>query len=122
WVERLYRAWEQNHALVLITVLLTQGSTPRDAGARMWVSHDRVGETIGGGNLEWQVIALAREMLSDQRRRHVQRVALGPSLGQCCGGVVWLAFERLSDQDGDWLLAALKAEREGRWAIREVDL
>jgi xanthine dehydrogenase accessory factor len=28
-------------------------------------------------------------------RRRLERIALGPSLGQCCGGVVFLCFERI---------------------------
>lgn len=80
---------------VLVRVLAVQGSTPREPGAWMVVfAQDAVG-SIGGGHLEWQAMALARTHLTDQAwPGTVQRCALGPSLGQCCGGVVQLAYER----------------------------
>jgi xanthine dehydrogenase accessory factor len=81
---------------VLVEVTATQGSAPREAGTRMVVSADEAVGTIGGGHLEWRAIAEARAMLGagdpGPLRRHV---ALGPSLGQCCGGTVDLRFERL---------------------------
>ena len=45
--------------------------------------------TIGGGALEWQAIGEAREAIG-QGRGTVRRgaLALGPDLGQCCGGRV----------------------------------
>src|SRR5690606_18918681 len=46
---------------VLVTVLDTRGSAPRDAGARMWVRADTVVDTIGGGHLEWKAMAVARD-------------------------------------------------------------
>jgi xanthine dehydrogenase accessory factor len=50
--------------------------------------------TIGGGALEYEAAAKAREMLGT-RGIAVQRVPLGPSLGQCCGGAVTLWTEVL---------------------------
>ena len=55
--------------------------------------------TIGGGHLEFQAIAQARERLAQSPQAcPTQRVryALGPALGQCCGGVVHLQFEHLT--------------------------
>jgi xanthine dehydrogenase accessory factor len=46
---------------------------------------------VGGGNLEFQAIAQARERLAGRGelwQETTMRYALGPSLGQCCGGVV----------------------------------
>ena len=78
---------------MLVTVATVQGSAPREAGARMLVSIERLVDTIGGGHLELRAVDIARAMLADGRLRHSERFALGPSLGQCCGGVVYLAFE-----------------------------
>ena len=78
---------------VLVTVAIVEGSGPREAGARMLVSAAAVADTIGGGHLEMRAIDIARAMLQDGRQRHIERFALGPSLGQCCGGVVHLVFE-----------------------------
>ena len=102
---------------VLVTVAIVQGSGPREAGAKMLVSAERLLDTIGGGHLEMRAVEIARAMLLDGRTRHLERFALGPSLGQCCGGVVHLAFEladpaqaRLLEQrrqHDSWRLVAL---------------
>jgi xanthine dehydrogenase accessory factor len=91
---------------VLVSVTRTQGSVPREAGTWMAVFPHTVVGTIGGGHLEWQAIAQARAMLTDPAApAKTQRHALGPALGQCCGGTVELRLERitserLSDADG----------------------
>ena len=79
---------------VLVTVAIAEGSVPRAAGTRMMVAGDSFAGTVGGGHLELRAIEIGRAMLADGRQRHFERFALGPSLGQCCGGVVHLAFER----------------------------
>jgi xanthine dehydrogenase accessory factor len=78
---------------VEILVLETQGSAPREAGTRMWVSASEARGTIGGGNLEYTALKVAREMLLSGERQRRRKFALGDSLGQCCGGSVTLAFE-----------------------------
>lgn len=87
-------------AAVLVTVAQAQGSVPRDVGAWMAVFADGEVGTIGGGHLEFQALALARQALSNpQQLPAPHKVSLGPSLGQCCGGVVGLNYE--SVQAGD---------------------
>jgi xanthine dehydrogenase accessory factor len=90
-------AWlAQGTPAVIVEVAATRGSTPREAGTRMLVSAERTAGTIGGGHLEWRAIADARAWLeAGTARIPVQRVALGPALGQCCGGALELRFERL---------------------------
>jgi len=78
--------------VVEIEVWAAQGSTPREAGARMWVGAQEVRGTIGGGNLEYTALKVAREMLLSGEPRRERRIALGDSLGQCCGGAVTLRF------------------------------
>ncbi|WP_423453905.1 xanthine dehydrogenase accessory protein XdhC [Ottowia sp. VDI28] len=80
---------------VLVTVHAVQGSGPREVGAWMGVFPGIVMGSVGGGHLEWQAIAEAREMLAlgESAPERVRRYPLGPSLGQCCGGVVHLRFE-----------------------------
>src|SRR4051812_36431564 len=87
--------------VVLITVAKVEGSAPRAAGARMLVSADRLCDTIGGGHLELRAIETARAMLGDGRAAQLERFALGPSLGQCCGGVVHLVLERFDAAQAD---------------------
>ena len=80
---------------VLITIDSFEGSSPREVGAWMLVFADEVLGTVGGGNLEFQAIAHARDVLVAKTIPAVdalRRYPLGPSLGQCCGGVVHLKF------------------------------
>ena len=81
---------------VVVEIVASRGSVPRDAGTRMLVGAEEFVGTIGGGNLEWRALAKAREMLADPRVRHGDdEVALGASLGQCCGGAVTLRYRML---------------------------
>jgi xanthine dehydrogenase accessory factor len=90
---------------VLVTVDSVEGSGPREPGAWMLVAATDVAGTIGGGKLEFDAIAAARGLLAVADAAPVtRRYALGPSLGQCCGGVVHLHYERVRPQD----LAALQ--------------
>ncbi len=76
---------------MLVQVLEARGSVPRDAGTRMLVTTELVVGTIGGGHLELQAIARARGLLTDGAATpHDQAIALGPTLGQCCGGALTL--------------------------------
>jgi xanthine dehydrogenase accessory factor len=79
----------------MVTVADTQGSAPREAGARMIVMPDGgFHGTIGGGALEWRALADARTLLAeDAPQARLRRQALGPELGQCCGGSVRLLIE-----------------------------
>lgn len=88
-----------------VEVVRTQGSVPREAGTWMLVLADHLVGTIGGGHLEFEAMALARALLHLGGAPFEQRFALGPSLGQCCGGVVWLRFVALAQGD----LAGLRA-------------
>lgn len=80
-------------AACVVSVDEIKGSTPRDVGTRMLVSADEVLGTIGGGHLEWQAIEMARAPRSEAWQH---TFPLGPTLGQCCGGVVTLGFTPLS--------------------------
>jgi xanthine dehydrogenase accessory factor len=88
---------DQRRAAIEVRVARHTGSVPRETGARMLVSADQVAGTIGGGHLELEAIAEARRMLADGRtpQPHERYYALGPTLGQCCGGTVTLAFAPL---------------------------
>lgn len=85
---------------ILVTVGRTWGSVPREAGTWMAVTDREVIGTIGGGHLEWDAIRLARETLASGASSPVVRqIALGPSLGQCCGGRVELIWEAVGAAD-----------------------
>ena len=95
--------WNQlQHAPgVLVTVASVEGSGPREVGAWMAVFPQTLVNTIGGGHLEFQAIAEARSLIGSGRQDGalVNRYALGPALGQCCGGVVHLKFEHITQTD-----------------------
>ena len=77
-----------------VLVVETRGSVPRGTGTAMLVWADGIAGTIGGGALEWRAMAVAREVLCGCGPR-VERMPLGPALGQCCGGAVTLVVERI---------------------------
>lgn len=104
-----------------VVIAGVEGSSPREVGAAMlvWAGGQSGGQsgTIGGGALEFQAAAAAQVMLAARATRsassgasvpspsaspvaekwagaaRVDRVSLGPSLGQCCGGAVTLWTE-----------------------------
>ncbi|MBI1218333.1 MAG: xanthine dehydrogenase accessory protein XdhC [Rhodobacteraceae bacterium] len=75
-----------------IVIAAHDGSSPRETGAAMLVWEDGQQGTIGGGALEWEATQRARTMLAAGGMR-LDRQALGPSLGQCCGGAVTVLTE-----------------------------
>lgn len=98
---------------VLVTVARAEGSVPREAGTHMLVTARGQQDTIGGGHLEHKALAIARGMLAAATAPapHLERFPLGPSLGQCCGGVVWLLFEVVQGDLAD-VLAQLRQRRQ----------
>ncbi len=115
---------------VLVTVLATQGSAPRAAGARMVCRDGRLlAGTIGGGHLEQMALRDAAwgaqqgqgdadDALPSATEVHEQadargrpqrlcRYPLGPKLAQCCGGVVWLHFQEVDAAQARQLAAGV---------------
>ncbi len=140
WIANIARGVAEHGAVVRVTVIRADGSTPRETGAAMLVSAGDIADTIGGGALELEAIAHARGLLASSPSPHassasgegrgegrlqapeqasaphpdslpakygerektapaapwqrdVRNFALGPSLGQCCGGYTQLLFE-----------------------------
>jgi xanthine dehydrogenase accessory factor len=87
---------------VVVTVVATYGSTPREVGARMVVTREATHGSIGGGRLEHQEIAAARAVLDQPsapwQRAH-RRIILGPDAGQCCGGIVEVVCELITPSE-----------------------
>lgn len=110
----LFLARLAKESAVLVQVQATQGSAPRDAGAWMGVFAEALVGTIGGGHLEFEAITRARALLNAGgigKPAERMRLALGPSLGQCCGGVVHLQLEVVTAQDIPVLQKRLDVER-----------
>lgn len=121
-----------NGAAVRVRIVRTEGSVPREVGAWMLVEpvpsaalapelkvpkdgpliSTKVTGTIGGGHLEFEAIAHAQALLSGQTALSEpdQRKALGPSLGQCCGGVVWLRYDVLDASEAQALAAGPRTD------------
>ncbi|HEY0846851.1 MAG TPA: xanthine dehydrogenase accessory protein XdhC [Noviherbaspirillum sp.] len=128
WLTAIHSLADSREDAVLVTVISVQGSSPREAGAKMLVSRHRQFDTIGGGHLEMRACEIAREMLGaplDHATpgRRVERFSLGPSLGQCCGGVVHLAFERIDETAHSFYacLAERWRRREDSWRVVPLD-
>lgn len=88
----LAEALKAHGRVARVVIAAHDGSSPREVGASMLVWETGQSGTIGGGALEFEAAARARAMLTGAGRT-VDRIALGPSLGQCCGGAVTLWTE-----------------------------
>ncbi|MFD0978070.1 xanthine dehydrogenase accessory protein XdhC [Tropicimonas aquimaris] len=112
----LKQAVESHGRVARVVVAEVRGSAPREAGAAMLVWHSGQQGTIGGGALELEATQAARASL-ETGSGGVSRHPLGPSLGQCCGGVVTLVTEVF---DAAALDALLRQARDG-WIARAVE-
>jgi len=94
WSDAATTLRARGEGFVLVTVLQTRGSTPRDGGTKMLVSVNRCVGTIGGGQLEYAAIQQARNLLLQGKEQQlIEDFPLGAKLGQCCGGHVSILFE-----------------------------
>ncbi|HEX4327580.1 MAG TPA: xanthine dehydrogenase accessory protein XdhC [Burkholderiales bacterium] len=91
--QALAQAAREGRDCVLVQVERVEGSVPREAGAGMVVTRHSALGTVGGGHLELKSIALARQQLEQGKPGFSVRFPLGPSLGQCCGGVAYIRFD-----------------------------
>jgi xanthine dehydrogenase accessory factor len=93
WMENIYQlvaeAEARGERIALATVVRVEGSTPREAGAKMVVydSGHSVG-TVGGGKMEALVIQEARQALCEGTSRLAHYDMLDPEEGDVsiCGG------------------------------------
>lgn len=115
--------------VVLVTIIAGSGSTPRGAGARMWVLSDGTCQgTIGGGNVEHQAYLKAKELL-ESRESTTVGYNLGQkdtaNIGMVCGGqvVVYFQFIAHEDQESRGLVEEIlvQCEREeDAWLIMDI--
>jgi xanthine dehydrogenase accessory factor len=112
WLHTLLGRLDRETGLVRVVVAATRGSAPREPGACMLVGETQVDGTIGGGNLEWKAIQIARNMLREPgaEAHRVDRFSLGATLGQCCGGAVELRFERHTQAERESLERRFREE------------
>src|SRR5262245_59610492 len=96
-LEAALRADETGEPAALVTIVSTEGSTPRKPGAKMLVFADgRSVGTIGGGCVEAEVSRLARRAI-DERKVATASFDLTPDTmgedGHACGGRMQLLIE-----------------------------
>lgn len=89
-LETLREAVKTHGRVIRVVIAGIKGSSPREVGAAMLVWQDGQSGTIGGGTLEFQAAEAARIQTAQSRLTHH---ALGPDMGQCCGGAVSLLSE-----------------------------
>ncbi len=122
WIDDLARLTAEGRPAVLVTVLRAEGSTPREAGAKMVVTAGALHGTIGGGHLELVALETARELLVEAARAghamppSTRELQLGPSLGQCCGGTATLLFETVLPPP--WRVALFGAGHVGKAVVK----
>ena len=107
WLDSAIARVEQGEACALVTVAVTDGSAPREAGSKMLVHRDGIAGSIGGGHLELMADRRARALIAaaSQPSATLADFALGPGLGQCCGGRVTVLIETLGPEALVWLRA-----------------
>lgn len=89
-LEALREAVKTHGKVTRVVIAAIKGSSPREVGAAMLVWENGQSGTIGGGALEFQATEAARAQTARIRLTHH---ALGPEMGQCCGGAVSLLSE-----------------------------
>jgi len=110
---RLHEAVAAEGFAAFVTIAQVEGSAPRERDAFMVVRPSGAFHgTIGGGALEFEAIAHAREALARMAPPHQRSRSLGPDLGQCCGGRVRLRIECFGSKALPDLAQWAQAERD----------
>ena len=132
-MEELYRIllerMERNTDTVLAFITEGDGSIPRTTGAYMLVGKEgRIFGTIGGGNLEYQAVLHAGELLAQKKceyREYDLGSGEGKGLGMVCGGRVKVCFYFVDGSCGEQtaLTEALAAQEQYRsyWIFFALD-
>jgi xanthine dehydrogenase accessory factor len=128
WIPALLEKLAAGTPVVRMAVATVRGSAPREPGATMlfWIDEQqrtRSFGTIGGGHLEARAMEIAAHLLDPAAaRRRVERFTLGATLGQCCGGVVELYWERYDDLAMAQVLATADASPDAeQWRYCAMD-
>ena len=98
WFEAINQCQQKGQSYVIATVMGSAGSVPRDPGAKMVITADDQFDTLGGGQLEFQLVNKARQLLADNAGSHkalqqIEKIPLAAKAGQCCGGSVSVLLE-----------------------------
>ena len=106
----LQRFVEAQDAAIVAELTSVRGSSPRERGTFMVIAASALVGTIGGGALEYMVIARARQALRDGEEPEGLDIPLGPEIGQCCGGRVEVSLKVLARSQAAALVARLRRD------------
>ena len=122
WLSAAIANVERGEACVLVTVVEVEGSVPRESGSKMLVHVGGITGSIGGGHLELKAEEQALAMLGKVETHGARLLpfALGPALGQCCGGRVTVLLESLRRDALTWL-RAVQAPPKDSFLVTRVD-
>lgn len=116
----ILRILEEHGCCAMVSVIRVEGSAPRNPGARLVLGPNGFHGTIGGGALEWRAIADAQKVLNQAPASKLTWHALGPELGQCCGGRVQLATETFDRSAMEIVRELALREFQGPFALQRT--
>ncbi|MFV8836086.1 xanthine dehydrogenase accessory protein XdhC [Aquisalimonas sp.] len=94
WLDAMNRCVADDVPCVLVTLVGTEGSSPRASGAKMLVTASDSTGTLGGGTVELIAQERAREMITGGTTTVSEEdFTLNDALDQACGGRMRLLFE-----------------------------
>lgn len=127
--ETLQDCIQRKEDAVLVTVIASSGSTPREAGSRMVISQrGLLFGTIGGGAVEFRSQKMAADILKE-RKSLVKGFKLAPNqvedLGMICGGDVVVYFQFIAWDNAEMPLflqkaSALFEKDEDAWILMDI--
>ena len=129
-IERIADLKRQGKTFCIVTVVDSQGATPRKAGARGLVFADGSLEgTVGGGSIEVEATNIAIEVLKSRKpllkKFQLDQLEVG---GMVCGGSMTFFFEPvLPDRiltifgGGHVGRAVARVAQEAGWKVRVID-
>lgn len=127
---KLLYQMEKKLDTVLVTIIADQGSAPRGAGSQMLVGEEgRIIGTIGGGAVEGNADAMARQLLACKKSCcHLFQLHEGAkeNIGMVCGGDVKVLFQYISGEDPHWqvlgqMLMERISNRQSGWLCLKTD-
>ena len=128
--EKLLELIHQNQESVLVTVIESTGSTPREKGARMIVTKSgRISGTIGGGTIEYLAEELGK-VCFEEKRSCTKEYNLTPNevadIGMICGGQVTVLFQYIDPKKKSLVeeftkLIGLLETNQHCWFLSSID-
>ena len=94
--KKIHEAEKFNFEIIKAKLINTEGSVPRNEGTIMLISKKYIFGSIGGGQLEYNVIQQSLNILKNKKifKERILNIPLGPSIGQCCGGYVQVELSK----------------------------